>query len=127
MSMHAVNVTLSRILRYSFSSSDNSLQFTIPVQYVKRRPLKFHTCSVREGETTNRDRASIRDDMKMNIVFVCAWFQKCYQPSKNEMRVNMSKDMIAMADEDDNYLIKIMTENETWCFLNNPLDKTSVK
>ena len=42
---------------------------------------------------------------------------KMLSPEQKEMRVNMYRDMIDMADEDDSLLKKILTDDETWCFL----------
>ncbi|GFV22185.1 uncharacterized protein TNCV_2674271 [Trichonephila clavipes] len=54
--------------------------------------------------------------LKMNIVFVCT----CLSTAQKDIRVNMSRDLIDMADEDDSFLKKIAKDDETWCFLNNP-------
>ncbi|GFQ67009.1 uncharacterized protein TNCT_66691 [Trichonephila clavata] len=39
------------------------------------------------------------------------------------MIVNMSRDLIDMADENDSFLKEIGTGDETWYFLNNPQTK----
>ncbi|GFX71249.1 hypothetical protein TNCV_3410191 [Trichonephila clavipes] len=44
-------------------------------------------------------------------------------PERKEMRVNTSRDLIDMVNEDDNFLKKILTGIETGCFLNNPQTK----
>ncbi|GFX21786.1 uncharacterized protein TNCV_2310651 [Trichonephila clavipes] len=42
---------------------------------------------------------------------------------QKEMKVNMAKNLIDKADEDDSSLKKIVTDNETCCFLINPQTK----
>ncbi|GFS92876.1 uncharacterized protein TNCV_1162541 [Trichonephila clavipes] len=56
-----------------------------------------------------------------NIMFACTWFQTCYH--LNKRNENMPRDLIHMANEDDRFLQKIVTGDETWCFLNNPQTK----
>ncbi|GFV23759.1 HTH_48 domain-containing protein [Trichonephila clavipes] len=58
------------------------------------------------------------------IVFVCLWLQKNLSPEQNEMRVNMSSDLIDMLIQLTAFCRKILTSDETWCFLNNPQTKS---
>jgi hypothetical protein len=44
-------------------------------------------------------------------------------PEKREDRVTSCQDIIAMADEDKNFLNKIITGDETWCFAYYPETK----
>ncbi|GBM16163.1 hypothetical protein AVEN_126434-1 [Araneus ventricosus] len=48
---------------------------------------------------------------------------KMLSPEQKEERVNMCRDLIGMADEDDSFLKKIVTGDETWCFLYDPQTK----
>ena len=44
-------------------------------------------------------------------------------PEQKEVRVNVYRDLIDMAGEDDIFLKKIMTSDGTWYFLYDPLTK----
>ncbi|GFR15969.1 uncharacterized protein TNCT_646411 [Trichonephila clavata] len=48
---------------------------------------------------------------------------KMLSPEQKEIRVNMSRDLIDMTDEDDSSLKKIVACDGTWCFLSNPQTK----
>ncbi|GFV40861.1 putative transposable element [Trichonephila clavipes] len=43
---------------------------------------------------------------------------KLLSPEQQEMRGNMSRDLVNMADEEDSFLKKIVTSDEEWCILN---------
>ncbi|GBL97763.1 hypothetical protein AVEN_1278-1 [Araneus ventricosus] len=64
----------------------------------------------------------LHDDLNMHHICL-HMVPKMLSPEQKEARVNMCRDSIDMADEDDSFLKKIVTGDETWCFLYDPQTK----
>ncbi|GFR00010.1 mariner Mos1 transposase [Trichonephila clavata] len=106
-----------------FSSTNENVGRFREIVCVDRR-IAIDDFATQLGISHDSVHSLLQNDLKMNkIVFVCTWFQKMLSPEQKEMRVNMSRDLIDMADEDDILLKKILTSDETWYFLNNPHTK----
>lgn len=56
-------------------------------------------------------------------MFACGSENVILKNKQKEMRVTMSRDLIEMADADDRFLRKIVTGDNTWCFLYAPQTK----
>jgi hypothetical protein len=54
---------------------------------------------------------------------VCMFVPHSLTPEQREDRVASCQDIIAMADADKNFFNKIITRDETWCFVYDPETK----
>jgi hypothetical protein len=64
----------------------------------------------------------LKDDLGKRVL--CARFvPHCFTPEQREHRVTSCQDIIAMAYAGKNFLNKIMTGDETWCFAFDPETK----
>ena len=55
--------------------------------------------------------------------FCAGFFPQSLTLVQREGRITPCQDIIAMADADKNFLIKIITRDETWCFAYDPETK----
>lgn len=84
--------------------------------------ILFHTIASELGISHGSVHSILHNDLNMHRVCL-HMVPKMLSPEQKEMRVTMSTDLIAMTDADDSFLRKIVTGDETWCFLYDPQTK----
>ncbi|XP_054709237.1 protein GVQW3-like [Uloborus diversus] len=101
--------------RPSTSTTDDNIERVRKLVRADRR-TNIDTIASELGISLGSVHSILHNDLNMHRVCL-HMVPKMLSPEQKEMRVTMSRDLIGMADADDSFLRKIITGDETWCFL----------